>query len=478
MSMSNAEWLQRERGVLTLASHRSHDPKFGPVFSRGCGAQLWDIEGLDYIDFTCGYSASNFGHAFPPLVETARRQLGQLTHLTQEPHVHRAPLAEKLIHICGFSRADAKVHFNATGSRAVETAWKAARSFRPGKLISLAPSYHGRSLATSALSDAAPTAPAFLPDTWHTRRPAAEFAYCSDCELGLSYPNCQTRCLDSLLAQIAADSSSISAVIVEPALGARGYVFPPAEYWQRLRKATSAAGIVLIADEIQMGLGRAGGMLLSNSQGWQADLVVLGKSLGGGIVPISSVVGRREVIDALPVGSESETFACTPLAAAVALEVIHQLTSPARGSDSNSCEAACGETAIRPNSLELEAKAGGSDRVDEYHGTWIARGREVGQGLRETLHILRDTCFPGLLVEGQGATAVAEFVRCGDSLELAQRRARAFAEACRAQRVLVHFTGPLSTRIALIPPFTTTPLELEMGSARLLHAAYHSLQAR
>ena len=432
--MSNGRWLDREKAVLTQASHRSHDPKFGPVFCRGLGARLWDVGGEEYIDFTCGYSASNFGHAFPPLVEVAQNQLGQLTHLTQEPHIWRAPLAEKLTEICGFEsangKAEARVHFNATGSRAVETAWKAAHAYRPGRLVSLAPSYHGRSLATSVLSDTTSGQLDLVSNGLHERRPASDFAYCAACPYELNFPSCQTRCLDELVELIESKAHSISAVIVEPALGARGYVFPPAEYWQRLRRATAEAGVLLIADEIQMGLGRCGWMLLSTSQGWQPDLVVLGKSLGGGIVPISAVVGRCEVLDALPQGSESETFACTPLAAAIGLEVLNQLTT----------------------------------------GPWLARGREVGKQLRESLRWFGQQHIPGLIIEGQGASAVAEFLSCGKSLADAQELALRIALACRKQNLLVHFSGPFATRIVLLPALTMSDEELTESIERLSQA--------
>jgi 4-aminobutyrate aminotransferase-like enzyme len=157
---------------------------------------------------------------------------------------------------------------------------------------------------------------------------------------------------------------------------------------------------------------------------------VLGKSLGGGIVPISAVVGRREVIDALPVGSESETFACTPLAAAVGLEVLDQLTN----------------------------------------GPWLARGREVGMKLRESLKKIGHKHFPDMIIEGQGASAVGEFVDCGTSLVAAQELARRIALACRNQGLLVHFTGPLATRIVLLPPLTTSNEELADGIERLTKA--------
>lgn len=429
--MSNGSWVNREKQILTPASHRPHDPKFGPVYSHGKGARLWDVEGNEYIDFTCGYSASNFGHAFPPLVDAAREQLQKLTHLTQEPHVWRSPLAEKLVEVCGFNRqqftSQAKVHFNATGSRAVETAWKAAVAFRPGQLISLSPSYHGRSLATSALSDSKSSISDFVSSSLHQRRPPTEFAYCAACSLGLRYPECHTQCLDRLVEHISLNADSISAVIVEPALGARGYVFPPHEYWQRLRAVTAHSSVLLIADEIQMGLGRAGSMLLSSGQGWQADLVVLGKSLGGGIAPISAVVGRGDVLDALPLGSESETFACTPFAAAIGLEVLNQLSS----------------------------------------GPWLQRGREVGISLRNALTYLVESRFPGLIVEGQGAIAVAEFINCGTSLVDSQAISKRIAEACRDLRLLVHFTGPQATRIVLLPPLTISDEDLMAGIERV-----------
>jgi 4-aminobutyrate aminotransferase-like enzyme len=434
LGMTNARWIERENTVLTKAAHRLHDPKFGLVFSHGCGARLWDVEGRNYLDFTCGYSASNFGHGFPPLVEAAHRQLAKLTHLTQEPHVWRAPLAEKLIEVCGFQakigQKQGKVHFNATGSRAVETAWKAARAFRPGRLISLAPSYHGRSLATSPLSDTIATNPDFVPQSLHERRAVSEFAYCAACNYSLKYPDCRTRCLNELVEHIQSNAESISAVIVEPALGARGYIFPPAEFWRRLRHTTTANGVLMIADEIQMGLGRTGSMLLSASQGWQPDLAVLGKSLGGGIVPISAVVGRAEVIDALPVGSESETFACTPLAAAIGLEVLEQLTT----------------------------------------GPWVERGCEAGEALRETLEELGKKRTAGLIVEGQGASAVAEFLTDSRTRVEAQELARRVAVNCRDQGLLVHFTGPFATRIVLLPPLTIRQDELREGIERLRRA--------
>jgi 4-aminobutyrate aminotransferase-like enzyme len=434
--MKNDQWLERERSFVSPASHRPTDPKFGRVYCRGRGARLWDIEGRDFIDLTCGYSASNFGHVFEPLVNIATRQLSILTHLTQEPHVGRIELASKLIELCGFGPRQALAHFNATGARAIETAWKAAYNYRPGKIVSVSPSYHGRSLATAEVSETGRAVPGLVNKNLLERRAANEFAYCAACQLDLSFPVCQTKCIDSLLEFLRKHAESISAILVEPAVGARGYIFPPNEYWHRLRETTTAFGILLIADEIQVGLGRCGSILLSRHQGWNADLVVLGKSLGGGVAPISAVVGRREVLESLPPETESETFACTPFASAIAIEVLNQLEN----------------------------------------GGWIEHGAKRGLQLRQWCQSFADNGKHPVQVDGMGASAVLEFLaedvwRKRDtepnSLKHSQLNAKQFASRCADNGLLVHYTGPLATRVAMLPPLTMTDEEFQATTARL-----------
>ncbi len=427
----NENWLSRFRRVSARAADRRHDPTFGPVFVRGKGARLWDVEGNDYIDLTCGYSASNFGHAYEPLVSVAEQQLRQLTHLTGDLHVGRVTLAERLVEVCRFPSQSSKVVFNATGARAVETAWKAAVSFRAGRLLSLRPGFHGRSIATAVLSDTAEISEPLIDreqfQVWSDR----DYPYCAVCPLGLSYPSCSVRCADRLLEYIRTNSHQLSAVVVEPALGARGYVFPPAEFFRRLRAVTRDAGVLLIADEIQTGLGRTGDWLCSQADGWQADLVVLGKSLGGGMTPIAATIGRSDVLDSIPPGAESETFAATPFACAIALEVLRQ--------------------------LEV---AGG-----------MARGVEIGHAIRSSLKArFSDSRLHAALVriEGVGACCVAEFADASGQAEHdRQSLARLFTEACMRQRLLVHFSGPLKTRVVLLPPLTMTDEELETVRWRL-----------
>lgn len=432
MSDSNEHWIDRERHVLAACTQRHHDPTFGPVFVRGTGSWLWDAAGRDYLDFTCGYSTTNFGHAFEPLLEVAKSQLGRLSHLTALPHPGRALLAELLLEVCGFSRSG-KVLFNTSGARAIESAWKACVNFRPGRLVTIGNAYHGRSIATSIISDTQGALQTPLRAGLAERRSPRDFGYCAACPWRLKYPECDLRCTDQLIADIRAQGKEISALLVEPALGARGYIFPPDEYWKRLRQVTGELGILMIADEIQMGLGRAGEWLLSAAQGWRADLVILGKSLGGGMVPISAVVGRAEVLDCIPAGSESETFAGTPLATALALEVVQQLKT----------------------------------------GPWMMRCHAVGRILSANLQLLLERHRIRGTIEGRGACAAIELLDPENASRSEAEFCARLAKTCMELGLLVHCSGPLGTRIVLIPPFTVSDDELREGLDRFdraLHA--------
>ena len=293
-SAATDEWQHRSDTVTPAGSGRQHDPCFGAVFVRGQGARLIDAEGNTWIDLTCGFSATNFGHCHPRLIRAMARQAAELGHVTGDPHPRRIELAEALVsRFHGIPGQQLKAIFTTSGARAVEAAWKIASSHRPGKLIALAPSLHGRSIATSLLSSTKQTDLSQSLESRILLRSAESYPYCVRCPLGKEFPSCDTACADDLLALIRQESSTISAVLVEPALTARGYVFPPAEWFQRLRKVTKESSVTLIADEIQTGMGRCGGLLLSHEQGWQADLTLLGKSLGGGLTSIACVIGRK-----------------------------------------------------------------------------------------------------------------------------------------------------------------------------------------
>jgi 4-aminobutyrate aminotransferase-like enzyme len=233
-----------------------------------------------------------------------------------------------------------------------------------------------------------------------------------------------------LLHEIENEPEAISAVMVEPVMTARGYIFPPAEYMQRLRHCTQKHGILMIADEIQAGLGRCGAIVQSRAQAWQPDLLVFGKSLGGGIVPISVVIGRADILDSIPAGAESETAAASPLSCAVARRVLELL----------------------------------------HEEPLIEAGSRAGQHLRQHLvSVLADFDWP-IRVEGRAATCVIECAASQTPISEAQEWARRIASACVRRRLRVQLSGPHATRIVMLPPLTIQTNELQLACERLQEA--------
>jgi len=221
-----------------------------------------------------------------------------------------------------------------SGTEAVENAIRIVKTFtnRQG-LIHFHNSFHGRSLLTTALTGRArpykrrmgPFPPGII---------QAPYAYCYRCPLGHEYPNCDIYCIEYLklilTTQIAPED--VAAIIVEPRQGDGGFVFPPKEFFRRLRKLADDYDIILIDDEIQAGIGRTGTFWAIENYGIIPDLITAGKSLGGGL-PLSAVIGRAEIMDAPLPGSIGGTFYGNPLSCAAALCVIdiaQQLLDSAR----------------------------------------------------------------------------------------------------------------------------------------------------
>ncbi len=436
--MSQQDWWERFLRTTPRGSIRhSHVP--GTVFCRGEGARLWDTDGNDWIDLTCGHSATNLGHAFAPCIQAAQQQLLQLDHVTGDAHVRRIELAESLIrHLQEADRAydlpafERKVLFTTSGARAIEAAWKAANCFRPGKLISLSPALHGRTIATGFLSDTRVAPLSEVHSSQAIVLPVSQYPHCLHCPVQLHYPECSVACLSPLRELLETSDEDISAVLVEPVLTARGYLFPPAEFLQQLRQITRQQRVLLIADEVQSGMGRCGALAASQAQGWDADLHVFGKSLGGGVSPIAAVAGRSEILDALPPGVESETFAAQSVACAVALEVLKTLA----------------QTDV------------------------VQHGARMGEELRSRV---RETATVGCTIEGQAACCVLEFHEANAPLEQAQSLARKYANACADQRLRVHWSGPNQTRVVLLPPLNIGTSELGDAIVRL-RSAWQSLR--
>ncbi|GHO69822.1 4-aminobutyrate transaminase [Ktedonobacter sp. SOSP1-52] len=289
-----------------------------PIFAaRAQGAQLWDIDGNEYIDFVGGIGVLNVGHSHPKVIQAVQAQLERLTHscfqvAMYESYVRLAKRLNALVPGAGAK----KTILLTTGAEAVENAIKIARAAtkRPA-VIAFTHSFHGRTLMGMSLTGKATAYKQnfgpFAPEVYHAPYPYDYRGWNSERALAAFQ--------ETLLTEVTPDR--VAAVIIEPVLGEGGFVPAPVEFLRELRRITQEHGILLIADEVQTGFGRTGKMFAIEHSGIEPDMVVLAKSLAGGL-PLSAVVGRAEIMDAPEPGGLGGTYAGNPLACAAGLAVL------------------------------------------------------------------------------------------------------------------------------------------------------------
>ncbi|MFJ8674832.1 ornithine--oxo-acid transaminase [Streptomyces sp. NPDC093589] len=281
------------------------------VVARAEGVWVEDVEGRRYLDMLAGYSALNFGHRHPALIEAAHRQLDQLTLTSRAFHNDRlAGFAEGLAELTGL---DMVLPMN-TGAEAVESGIKVARKWAydvkgvpadRATIVVAADNFHGRTTTIVGFSNDETARAGFGP-----------FA-----------PGFRIVPYNDLAALEAAVDETTAAVLIEPIQGEAGVVIPDDGYLTGVRELTRRAGCLFIADEIQSGLGRTGSTLAVDHESVVPDVLLLGKALGGGIVPVSAVVARRDVLAVLGPGQHGSTFGGNPLSAAVGSAVIELLAT-------------------------------------------------------------------------------------------------------------------------------------------------------
>src|SRR4051794_33139677 len=293
-------------------------PNYHPlpvVVAEAAGCWVTDTGGRRYLDFLSAYSALNFGHAHPVLLDAARRQLDRVT-LTSRAFLHDQleAFCTELAALAGTldPRLDTVLPMN-TGAEAVETAIKMSRKWGydvkgvpdgQATIIVADGNFHGRTTTIVSFSTDPDARRGFGPYT----------------------PGFRIVPYGDAAALAAAIDETTVAVLLEPIQGEQGVVIPPADYLPAVRAACTAADVLLICDEIQSGLGRTGTTLASELWGVRPDLVTLGKALGGGILPVSAVVGRSDVLGVLTAGTHGSTFGGNPLACAVGLAVVELLS--------------------------------------------------------------------------------------------------------------------------------------------------------
>lgn len=299
---------------LVAAAERYTAPTYSPlevVVARARGTVLTDVEGREYLDFLAGYSALNFGHGHPAVLEAARTQLEQVTLTSRAVHNDQlGPFARELCELLG---QEMVLPMN-TGAEAVESAVKVARKWgyerrgvAPGRarIVVAGGNFHGRTTTVISFSDDEEARRGYGPYT----------------------PGFVTVPFGDLAALEAALTEDTVAVLLEPIQGEAGVVVPPAGYLAGVRRCTAERGVLFVADEIQSGLGRTGRTLACEHEDVRADLYLLGKALGGGVLPVSAVVGSAEVLSVLRPGQHGSTFGGNPLAGAVGRAVVALLAT-------------------------------------------------------------------------------------------------------------------------------------------------------
>jgi ornithine--oxo-acid transaminase len=297
--MSTVTGLSTAESIELVETYGAHNYHPLPVVAASAdGAWVTDPEGTRYLDCLAAYSAVNFGHGHPALVAAARDQLDRVTLTSRAFHNDR--LGPFLAALAKLAKKDMVLPMN-TGAEAVESAIKVARAWGyrvKGVAHGRTTTIVGFSSDPEARNDFGPFAPGFV-----------------------SVPYGDARALEAAI-----DDDTV-AVLLEPIQGEAGIVVPRPGYLAEVRRLTEERNVLFIADEIQSGLGRTGATFQCDNEGVIPDLYLLGKALGGGIVPVSAVVGNKDVLGVLRPGEHGSTFGGNPLAAAVGLAVVELLES-------------------------------------------------------------------------------------------------------------------------------------------------------
>ena len=332
------------------------------VVAEAEGSWVTDVDGRRYLDCLAGYSALNFGHRNPVLVQAAREQLDRVTLTSRAFHNDQlGPFSRDLAALAGMDRV---LPMN-TGAEAVETAIKVARKWgydRKGlpadsaNIVVAADNFHGRTTTIISFSTDPLAREGFGPFTPGFRVvPYGDAAALRD----------------------AIDDETV-AVLLEPIQGEAGVIIPRAGYLEQVREICTQRDVLFIADEIQAGLGRTGTTFACEVEGVVPDMYVLGKALGGGIVPVSAVVSSDDVLGVIHPGNHGSTFGGNPLAAAVGHAVVKMLES--------------GEVQERARELSGVLQAG----LEKYVGDGIVavrcRGLWAGVDVDPTLMSGRQLC--------------------------------------------------------------------------------------
>ncbi len=407
-----------------------------PAFARTArGAVITDVEGKEYIDFAGGIGVVNVGHCHPKVVDAVKDQAEKFLHtcfhiVMYEPYLE---LAEQLNRLAPGDFEKSTLFLN-SGAEAVENAVKIAR-YHTGRqaVIAFDNGFHGRTLLTMSLtSKVKPYKYGFGPFAPEVYR--MPYAYCYRCPFGLEYPGCDVACADYLeeffISHVAAEQTA--AIIAEPVQGEGGFATPPPEYFPRLKAICDKYGIALIIDEVQTGFGRTGTMFAIEHWGVAPDLITMAKSMAAGL-PLSGVVGRKEMLETPHVGGLGGTYGGNPVACRAGLAVLEILLQ------------------------------------DKLLDKAVSLGRILGSRFEELareFEIIGD-------VRGIGPMLGLELVRNRETKEPATEEAKQLVAWCHAHGLIILSCGTFGNVIRTLMPLVITDGELERGLSILTDGLKH-----
>ena len=388
------------------------------VVTRAWGARIWDADGREYIDFAGGIACQNLGHGNAAIVRAIHEQVDRYLHQCfmvgmYEPYI---AVAEKLDELWPGGAATKTLLLN-SGAEAIENAVKIARAAtgRAGVIV-FDRAFHGRTNLTMAMTSKLVYKQGFGPLATDVHRAPAPYPYrgvsTSDALHGLE-----------LLFKQDVDPREVACVVIEPVQGEGGFIPMPPEFLRALKELCERHGIVYVDDEVQAGCGRTGPVWAIEHTGIEPDLLVSGKTLGGGL-PLAGVTGRAELMDAVHPGGLGGTFGGNPVACAAALAVLEELSSPG----------------FRERADQIATLL--RTRLDEL----AANHEQIGE------------------VRGLGSMLALELV------EQNGEASKAVTAAAREKGLILLSCGLYGNVIRLLPPLSATDEELERGLAILEEA--------
>jgi 4-aminobutyrate aminotransferase/(S)-3-amino-2-methylpropionate transaminase len=400
-----------------------------PIFvASAAGARVTDVDGNVFLDFAGGIGTLNMGHANPDVVAAVREQVGRFTHTCfavamYEPYLE---LAEKLNAITpgGFAK---KTILANSGAEAVENAVKIARrATGRSAVVVFEHAFHGRTLlGMSMTSKVQPYKLGFGPFAPEIYR--LPFPYSYRAAGPLDAAACRRTFEDLFAAEVAAEQ--IACVVIELVTGEGGFIVAPREWIRELAAICRERGILLVVDEVQTGFGRTGRLFASEHYDLEPDLMILAKSMGGGL-PISAVTGRAEAMDAAGPGGLGGTYVGNPVACAAALAAIGYLE--------------------REGLVERASRIG--EIVERRFAAWAGRHPSIGEA------------------RGLGAMRALEFVRDRASKTPDKDKVAAVVRHGWQNGLLLIAAGTFGNVIRTLMPLVVTDEELEEGLSVLEHA--------